>query len=114
MAGAVDSSGPIETFCHLADAPSSRRSALSFDDIGVGDRIALCFFAGGDGAPPFSLKIRAPSGALVIDRILRDLPTGMPQSEPPVELVVSMRGSYAVEIREVRGSLWGKATVRVG
>ncbi len=113
MAGPVDTSGPIETFCHKADAPSSRRSTLSFDDVTIGDRVALHFFAGGDGTPPFSLKIRAPTGAMVVDRILRDLPTGLPQSEPPIELVVSLRGNYAIEIREVRGNLWGKATLRV-
>ena len=50
---------------------------------------------------------------MVVDRILRDLPTGLPQSEPPIELVVSLRGNYAIEIREVRGNLWGKATLRV-
>jgi hypothetical protein len=114
MAGSIDSTGPIETFCQRADeAPVSRRSSLMFDPICVGDRVLLCFGAYDSGGAPYSLKIRGPSGAVVLDRIIRELPTGMPQSEPPVELVVSSRGDYAIEIREVRGTNWGKATLHV-
>lgn len=84
-----------------------------FEPICVGDRVQLCFGASSDGGSPYSLKIRAPSGAIVVDRIIRELPTGMPQSEPPIEIVVSSHGDYAIEIREVRGGAWGRATLHV-
>ncbi len=112
MAGPLESSGSIETFCHLAEAPSSRRSTFSFDAISAGDRVAICF-ASQDGAPPYNLKVRAPNGALVMDRLVRELPTGLPQSEPAIEFVVSVRGRYAIEIREIQGSQWGKALLSV-
>ncbi len=113
MAGPMDSTGAIEAFCQRADAPVSRRSTLSFEDIAVGDRVSLCFGASEDTRGPFSLKIRAPSGATLLDRLVRELPTGLPQSEPPVEFVVSARGEYLIEIRDVRGQNWGRATLRV-
>jgi hypothetical protein len=112
MAGPVESSGPIETFCHLADAPSSRRSTFSFDSVSAGDRVALCF-AANDATPPYSLKVRAPNGALILDRLVRDLPTGLPQSEPPIEFLVSARGQYVIELRELQGTQWGKALLSV-
>jgi hypothetical protein len=112
MAGPVESSGPIETFCHLADAPSSRRSTFSFDAVSAGDRVAVCF-AAQDTNPPYALKVRAPNGALIVDRLIRDLPTGLPQSEPPIEFLVSARGKYTIELRELQGAQWGKALLSV-
>mgnify|MGYP001172374897 CR=1 FL=1 len=112
MPGPIESSGSIETFCHLSDAPSSRRSTFSFDAVAAGDRVAICF-AAQDGNPPFALKVKAPNGALMLDRIVRELPTGLPQSEPPVEFVVSVRGRYTIEIREIQGTQWGRAFLSV-
>lgn len=112
MAGPIECHGAIETFCHQADAPSSRRSTFSFDSITAGDRVAICF-AAEDGKPPYALSIKAPNGSTILSRIVRELPTGLPQSEPAIEFVVSVRGSYTIEIREVQGSQWGKATLRV-
>ncbi len=113
MSRTVDSNGPIETFCQRAEGPVSRGSAYSFDQILVGDRVALCF-AAEDTKSPYSLRVKAPNGALVIERLLRELPTGLPQSEPPVTFVVSSAGNYQVEIRELTGKSWGQATIRVG
>jgi hypothetical protein len=111
MSGPINNSGSIEAFCQTADQPVSRRS-LFFDEIHVGDRVLLCF-AGDDTKPPYSLKIRAPSGALILERMIRELPTGRPQSEPPIEFVVSAKGAYLIEVKEVRGTNWGKATLTV-
>jgi hypothetical protein len=113
MAGPVDSTGPIEAFCQRTDAPASRRATLSYEPIGVGDRVSLSFGALDDTNPPYALKIRSPSGAMLLDRIIRELPTGLPQSEPPVEFIVSVRGDYAIEIRETRGNNWGRAVLHV-
>ncbi len=113
MAGPVETSGSIETFAQRADGYVARGSAYSFDEISVGDRVALCFAAGDDAEAPFSLRIRGPNGALILDRILRELPTGLPQSEPPVTFVVSSAGAYQVEIHAKGQRTWGKATMRV-
>ncbi len=113
MAGPIDSSGPIEAICSRSDAPSSRRSVHSYSELEVGDRVLLCFVATEDPNPPYALKIRAPNGAVVMDRILRDLPTGQPQSEPPIELILLARGTYAIDIKEIKGTSWGKATLTV-
>ena len=112
MPRSFDSQGPIEAFCQRADAPSSRRSMLMIDEIAVGDRVQI-FFAGDDTKPPYALKISAPTGATIVDRIVRDLPTGRPQSEPPVEFVISTKGDYSIHIKEVTGKSWGQATLHV-
>ena len=114
MSGPIDSTGDFEIFAHVAGAANSRSSTPSFDSIGVGDRVSLLFLPGDGSSPPYTLKIFSPSGANIIDTIVRELPTGAPQSPPPFEFVVSARGSYRIEIREMRGRHRGDATLRVG
>lgn len=86
---------------------------FTFDDIAAGERLSLCFHADEDTRPPYSLKLRAPTGALIIDRILRELPTGLPQSAPPIEFIASVPGVYSIEVRELSGGSWGTATLTV-
>jgi hypothetical protein len=114
MSGPIDSTGDFEIFAHIAGAANSRSSVHSFDAIGVGDRVALLFLPGDGSSPPYTLKIFSPAGANIIDTIVRELPTGAPQSPPPFEFVVSTRGSYRIEIREMRGRQRGDAILRVG
>jgi hypothetical protein len=113
MPGPLETHGSIEVFCSRADVPASRRSMFSFDSIIAGERLALCFHSDEDMRPPYSLKLRAPNGALIIDRILRELPTGLPQSAPPIEFIASAPGAYAIEVRELSGTSWGTATLTV-
>jgi hypothetical protein len=113
MSGPIDSSGDFEVFAHVAGAAHSRSSVPSFDSIGVGDRVSLLFLPGDGSTPPYALKIFSPSGANIVDTIVRELPTGAPQSPPPFEFVVSARGSYRIEIREMRGRQKGEARLRV-
>jgi hypothetical protein len=113
MSGPIDSTGDFEVFAHIAGAANSRSSVPSYDSIAVGDRVSLLFLPGDGSAPPYSLKIFSPSGVNIIDTIVRDLPTGAPQSPPPFEFVVSARGNYRIEIREQRGRQKGEATLRV-
>ena len=113
MAGPLETHGSIEVFCSRADAPPSRRSMFSFDSVSAGERLALCFHADEDTSPPYALKLRGPNGAVIIDRILRELPTGLPQSSPPIEFIASVAGSYAIEVRELSGTAWGTATLCV-
>lgn len=113
MAGPIESTGDFEIFAHVAGGANSRSSVPSFDSIGVGDRVALLFLPGDGSTPPYTLKVFSPSGANIIDTILRELPTGAPQSPPPFEFVVSAPGKYRIEIREMRGRQRGDATLKV-
>jgi hypothetical protein len=113
MSATIESSGEIEIFCFPAGV-STRSSVLFFDSVSVGDRLSLVFGANEGASPPFSLKVVSPSGATILDNIVRDLPTGLPQSPPPIEFVVSAKGVYRIEIREMRGRQRGEAKVRVG
>ena len=114
MSGPITSTGDFEVFAHVAGAANSRSSVLSFDDIGIGERVALLFLPPDSSHPPYALKIFAPSGANIIDTVLRELPTGAPQSPPPFEFVVSARGFYKIVIREVRGRHHGESKLSIG
>jgi hypothetical protein len=117
MSALIETSGDIEIFCHPSVGTSAsvvtRSTVPFFDAIYVGDRLAMVFTSGDGAAGPFSLKIVSPTGATIMDAIVRDLPTGLPQSAPPIEFVASARGIYRIEIREVRGRQRGEARVRV-
>lgn len=100
--GAIESShGDIDVVC-----------AEHF--IAPGDVVSLTFRAHDDVKPPFTIKISSPSGTLIVQRLLQELPTGEPQSAPPVTFVPSAKGIYPIEIRQMRGNNVGMARLRVG
>ena len=115
MSALIEMSGEIEIFCYPSGSAggSTRQSVPFFDAVTAGDRLSLVFAANDGASAPFALKIFSPSGTNILDSIVRDLPTGLPQSPPPVEFVVSAKGVYRVEIREMRGRQHGEAKVRV-
>jgi hypothetical protein len=116
MSAFIELSGEIEIFCYPSGTGTgggTRQSVPFFDAVTVGDRLSLVFTASDGSSPPYSLKIVSPSGATIVDSIVRDLPTGLPQSPPPIEFVVSAKGVYRVEIREMRGRKYGEAKIRV-
>ena len=88
---AIQSSGDIEIFCYPADS-GTRGSVPFFDKITVGDRLQLLFVPEEGAAPPYSLKIYSPTGATVLDSLVRAAPTGAPQSPPPLEFIVCAAG----------------------
>ena len=88
-------------------------TASFYDRATVGDRLSLVFRPNEGSTPPYSLKITSPSGAVIVDSIVRDLPTGLPQSPPAVEFVVSVKGLYRVDIRTMRGRQRGEGTIRI-
>jgi len=45
--------------------------------------------------------------------VLRELPTGMPQSAPPITFTVSGAGDYKIEIKQLYGKQKGDAVLRV-
>jgi len=96
----VESTGTIETMCQATG-------------IRVGDTIKLVFRALDDSEPPYTVKIISPEGKVVVERVLRELPTGKPQSAPPLSFTAPAEGDYTVEIWQLYGKSRGQATLRV-
>lgn len=80
----------------------------------IGDRVALVFHAIDDPVPPIEVVIQSPAGLKIVQRVLGELPTGLPQSAPPVEFVPSSKGLYQIQVKELRGKQRGTATLLVG
>ncbi len=99
MARTVDSVGDIETVCKT-------------DPARAGEEISLVFNAD-DVDPPFNLKVKSPTGKVIVERVIRDLPTGKPQSAPPVVFTASAPGEYRVEIKQLYGKQKGDAILRI-
>ena len=100
MARTIECSGDIETICKA-------------DPLRAGDTASLVFRAD-EADPPFNLRIKSPSGKTIVERVLRELPTGMPQSAPPITFTVSGAGDYKIEIKQLYGKQKGDALLRVG
>lgn len=103
MVRTLESQGEIETMLygdgmHLA----------------VGDRVSIVFHSIDDPHPPIEVVIQSPAGHRILQRVLQELPTGLPQSAPPVEFVPLAGGLYQIEVRELRGKQRGTATLRIG
>jgi len=96
----IESSGNIETIC---DATALK----------VGDTAKLVFRALDDAEPPFSVKIVSPGGKILLERVLRELPTGRPQSAPPITFTAGAGGEYRVEIWQLYGKARGQASIQV-
>ncbi len=100
MPGRIDSSGDIEIICE------------NVDKIRPHEMARLVFRVWDGCSPPYQLKITSPSGNLIVDRVIRALPTGDPQSPPPVTFSVQA-GVYEMKIGQLRGRSVGEATLRV-
>ncbi|MBI4702068.1 MAG: hypothetical protein HY744_13105 [Deltaproteobacteria bacterium] len=100
MGARIESTGEIETRCDTAG-------------LCAGGTAKLVFRAFDDVSPPFTIKVRAPSGKIILERVIRELPTGRPQSPPPVTFTVSAPGAYKIEVVQIYGSQTGNATLDV-
>ncbi len=100
MARTIESVGDIETICKN-------------DPAKAGEEIKLVFRSDDEPEPPFTVKIKSPAGTVIVERVIRDLPTGKPQSAPPVTFTPSSPGEYKVEIKQIKGKLKGDAVLRV-
>ena len=100
MARTIESVGDIETICKTEPAKA-------------GEEIRLVFRTADDPDPPFNLKVKSPSGKVILERVIRDLPTGQPQSAPPVSFTASSPGEYRVEIKQLYGKQKGDALLRI-
>jgi hypothetical protein len=92
----IDSSGNIETIC----------AASTFK---VGDGVSLVFRTLDESEPPFTVRIKAPDGKVILERVLRDLPTGKPQSAAPVQFKIDLPGEYRIDIWQLYGKSRGLA-----
>jgi hypothetical protein len=100
VSATIESSGSIETICDT-------------DDLAPGKTARLVFRAWDDASPPFTIKVRSPAGKIILERVIRELPTGRPQSAPPVTFSVAMSGEYKISISELYGDAAGDAILRV-
>lgn len=66
-----------------------------------------------DVSPPFTVKVKDPTGKTVLERVIRELPTGRPQSAPPLTFSVAIVGAYKISIKELYGGKEGEATLTV-
>jgi hypothetical protein len=100
VARTVDNTGDIETICQT-------------DPVRAGDTVKLVFRSDDDAAPPFTVRIKSPQGKVIVERVLRELPTGKPQSAPPISFTVSATGDYKIEIVQLYGKQRGDAIMHV-
>lgn len=110
MSASIDSSGDIAIGIYSS---VSGRSTNFLDRFNVGDRLPLVFTPVDGTNPPYSLRVLSLNGATLLDTLVKDLPTGLPQSAPPIDFLVSAKGIYRVEIRELHGTQRGEAQVRI-
>lgn len=96
----IESSGNIET---IADRGQYK----------VGDTVKLVFRALDDSEPPYTVRVTSPGGKIVLERVLRELPTGKPQSAPPISFNAGGPGEYKIDIWQLYGKTRGQATLNV-
>ena len=100
MSRTIDVTGDIETVCKA-------------HPVKAGDTVSLHFIADDEATPPFTIRIKSPTGAVVLERVLRELPTSKPQSAPPVQFPTSVPGDYKIEVWQLYGTQRGDATLHV-
>lgn len=83
------------------------------DPVKAGDTVSLIFRADDEAAPPFNIRIKSPQGKVIVERVLRELPTGKPQSAPPVTFMASAPGDYKIEVWQLYGKQRGDAVLHV-
>jgi len=100
VASVIDSQGNIESIC----------SALA---VRAADTVTLTFRTLEESDPPYTVKITSPTGKVVLERVLRELPDGKPQSAPPVQFKPLDTGDYSVDIWQLYGKARGHAFLHV-
>jgi len=100
VANVIESSGNIETMC-------------SVSSLKVGDTVYLVFRALDDSEPPYTCKVTSPGAKVIVERVLRELPTGRPQSAPAVSFTAAQSGEYRIDVWQLYGKSRGQALLRV-
>ncbi len=96
----LESSGDIEFMCE------------NIDSLMPNDRARIVFRVWDDCSPPYRLQIKSPSGHMIVDRVVRSLPTGEPQSPEPIRFSVQA-GTYELTIAQLKGRGRGEAIIVV-
>jgi len=100
MAATIETHGEIEIICQTLAELSA-------------NKVAKLVFRSWEGAdPPYQIKVYSPSGNLILERVVRELPTGEPQSPPPISFLVQA-GKYSITIQQITGSVGGQASIDV-
>ena len=100
MPATIECSGEIEILCE------------GLAELGPNKMAKVVFRTYEDASPPFQIRVRSPSGNTILERVIRVLPTGEPQSPAPVAFSVQ-QGDYDVHITELRGRAEGHAILSV-
>lgn len=101
MPARIEYSGGIECICQDAAALSAGATAK------------IVFKTWDDVTPPVTIKVKAPDGKTIVDRVLRELPTSAPQGGSPVTFLVPANGVYQIHVKELYGSVEGNARLTV-
>jgi hypothetical protein len=102
MPATIESHGDIEIICQ------------SLSELGPNKVARLVFRMFAEAAPPWQIRVKAPSGKMILERVMRELPTGDPQSPPPLTFSVQ-KGTYEITVTQLKGGgVEGRATINVG
>ncbi len=97
MPATLETQGDIEIICETTDLAPNKNAKLVFRTWGAAQ-------------PPYQIVVRAPSGKVIVKRVIRQLPTGDPQSAPPVSFSVQ-KGEYEISVSQLKGGVEGHATL---
>ncbi len=100
MPGKIEVHGDIEIICQ------------SISELGPNKMARLVFRTYGESMPPWQIRVTSPSGKMILERVLRELPTGEPQSPPPITFSVQ-KGVYQITVAQLKGDEEGHATIHV-
>lgn len=100
MSATIETHGDIEIIC----------SSLS--ELAPNKMARLIFRTYADASPPWQIRVRSPSGQTILERVMRELPTGEPQSPPAITFSVQ-KGVYEIIVAQLKGSAEGRATIKV-
>lgn len=100
MPGTIEIHGDIEIICQ------------SLSELAPNKIARLVFRTYADAMPPWQIRVKSPSGKLILERVVRELPTGEPQSPPPVTFTVQ-QGTYEITVAGLKGQAEGHAVIHV-
>lgn len=94
-------------------APYGPRSTSTIWQVRVGDVVSFFFTLPDPPEPPYSVQIRSPTGRIVVDTIVRDIPTAAPDSGPVFQFVASASGRWRLMFAALMSRAKGEAMLRV-
>src|SRR4051794_40844004 len=101
MPATIEAHGDIEIICQ------------SLSELAPNKVARLVFRTFSETPPPWQIRVKSPSGKMILERVMRELPTDDPQSPPPVAFTVQ-KGVYEISVAQLKGGgLEGRATIKV-